>query len=87
MPIYEIEQYELHSQTYQVEANSEAEAIKKLFDGQAQPMDDGFDLVEVAREYGLPLHDHRELHAQLRTLNVATRDDVIPSIRSVRRVE
>lgn len=30
MPVYEIEQYELHSLKYRVEANSEAEAIAKL---------------------------------------------------------
>ena len=33
MPTYEIEQYELHTMKYRVEASNEAEAIKKLFDG------------------------------------------------------
>ena len=31
MPTFEIEQYELHAQTYRIEAASEAEAIKRLF--------------------------------------------------------
>ena len=34
MPTFEIEQYEIHSQKFQVKAKNEAEAIKKLFDRQ-----------------------------------------------------
>ena len=33
MPEFEIEQYELHTAKYRVDAESEAEAIFKLFDG------------------------------------------------------
>jgi hypothetical protein len=33
MPIYRIEQAERHFITYEVEANSEAEAIQKVYDG------------------------------------------------------
>ena len=40
MPTFEIEQYEIHVQSYVVEAHSEAEAIAKLFKGEAQPVDD-----------------------------------------------
>lgn len=85
MPAYEIEQYELHAQTYRVEATSEAEAIKKLFDGQAEPVDDALEYVQVADKYGMPADEHRNLIAHLRTLDVAAGDDVIPSIRLVRR--
>ena len=31
MPVYDIEQYEVHAQTYRVEAESAAHAIKKVF--------------------------------------------------------
>jgi hypothetical protein len=34
MPTYEIEQYELHVQKYRVEADDEADAIAKLFQGE-----------------------------------------------------
>ena len=36
MPTYEIEQYELHAMKYRVEAATEAEAIAKLFQGEAE---------------------------------------------------
>jgi len=36
MPMWEIEQLELHAQTYRVEALDEAEAIQKLFSGEAE---------------------------------------------------
>ena len=38
MPTYEIEQYELHAMKYHVEAATEAEAIAKLFQGEAEPV-------------------------------------------------
>ena len=83
MPTYEIEQYEIHSQTYLVEASSEAEAIKMLFDGEADAEDNGLDYIEVCEDLGLPADEHRKLAAQLRSLGVTVGDVVIPSIRSV----
>ena len=83
MPTYEIEQYEIHSQTYLVEASSEAEAIKMLFDGEADAVDNGFDYIEVCEDIGLPAEKHRELADQLRSLGVSVGEHVIPSIRSV----
>jgi hypothetical protein len=82
MPVYEIEQYEIHTQKFQVKAGSKAEAIKKLFDGRAEAVDEGSDLIEVARGIGLPAQDHRSLADALRRRGVAV-DDVIPSIRSI----
>ena len=83
MPTYEIEQYEIHTQTYRVEASSEAEAIKILFDGQAVPMDNGIEYIEVCEDLGLPADEHRKLAAQLRSLGVSVGEVVIPSIRSI----
>lgn len=37
MPTYEIEQYEIHVREYTVEADNEAEAIARLFDGWPTP--------------------------------------------------
>ena len=83
MPTYEIEQYEIHTMKYRVEASSEAEAIKKLFDGEADVADNGFDFIEVCEDMGLPADEHRELAEQLRSLGVTVGEHVIPSIRSI----
>ena len=83
MPTYEIEQYEIHSQKYLVEASSEAEAIKMLFDGEADAVNNAFDFIEVFEDLGLPAEKHRELAEQLSSLGVSVGEHVIPSIRSV----
>ena len=87
MPRYEIEQYELHTMRYSVEAVSEAEAIKKLLTGEAEPIDDTLELIEVADEYGMPVADHKKLAANLRALGVEVGRKVIPSIRSIEEAE
>jgi hypothetical protein len=86
MPTFEIEQYELHSIKYRVEAASEAEAIAKLFRGEAEPVCQSQDFVEVAEDYGLPVEEHRDLAEALRALGVSVDDTVIPSIRSIQQV-
>ena len=86
MPTFEIEQYEVHVQRHQVRANSEAEAIKKLFDGQAVAVDNSLELVQVCDEMGLPVDEYPDLAKQLQSLGVRLHDDVIPSIRSVEKV-
>jgi hypothetical protein len=87
MPTFEIEQYEVYVQRHQVEANSEAEAIKKLFDGQAVAVDNSLELIEVCDELGLPVDEYSDLSTQLRSLGVTLHDDVIPSIRSVEQLD
>jgi hypothetical protein len=86
MPTYEIEQYEIHVQTYQVDAKSEAEAIKKLFDGQATAVDNSLVLVEVCDDLGLPTDEFPDIAEELAAFGVQV-DDCIPSIRSVERIE
>jgi hypothetical protein len=85
MPTYEIEQFELHCMKYQVEAASEAEAIAKLFQGEAEPVEQSQDLIEVAEDYGLPADEYQELAEALRNQGI-TVDEVIPSIRSIEKV-
>jgi len=87
MPKFEIEQYELHTQTYRVVAENEAQAIAKLFNGEAEPVEQSQDFIEVAEDFGLPAEEHRELADQLRGLGVAVGEAVIPSIRSIQQVE
>jgi hypothetical protein len=86
MPTYEIEQYELCVMRYRIEAADEPEAIARLFDGQAEPVDDSQDFIEIARDRGLPAGDQQDLAASLRARGV-TVDGVIPSIRSIEQVE
>ena len=86
MPTYEIEQYEVHAQTYRVKANSEAEAIKMLFDGQADPVDNGLDYIDICEDLGLPIEEHGELVDQLHSLGVSVGEHVIPSIRGIERI-
>jgi hypothetical protein len=87
MPEYEIEQYELHVMKYRVQAESEAEAIVRLLDGEADAVDNGLEYIEVAEDFGLPVDEHRELAAQLTASGVPVGEHVIPSIRSVEQVE
>lgn len=84
MPLYEIEQYEVHAMTYRVEAATEAEAIVKLLDGEAGAVDGSLEFIEVAGDLGLAADEHPELAQQLRDLGVPVDDQVIPSIRSIR---
>ncbi len=83
MPTYEIEQYEIHTMKYRVEANSEAEAIKKLFDGDGEAVDNSLEYIEVAEDFGLPVDVNRELADDLQKLGVSVGEHVIPSISSV----
>jgi hypothetical protein len=86
MPTFEIEQYELHTMKYKVQAKSEAEAIAKLFGGEADAVDGGLEYIEVAEDLGLPADEYRDLAETLRALGVSV-DDVIPSIRSIEKVD
>lgn len=86
MPTYEIEQYELHAMKYHIEASNEAEAIVKLLDGEADPVEQSQDFIEVADDYGLPADEYRGLADALRDSGVPV-DVVIPSIRSIEVVQ
>lgn len=87
MPLFRIEQYEIHAQTYQVEADNKAQAIEKLFGGEADAIDGGLEYIEVAEDLGLSVDEFRELANELLSLDVSIGDDVIPSIRSIEQVE
>ena len=87
MPIFEIEQYELHATTYRVKAKDEAHAIARLYQGEADPIDNSLEYVEVADEYGLPVDQNQELAEQLRNLGIIVGEHIIPSIRTIEKVE
>jgi hypothetical protein len=85
MATFEIEQYEVHTQTYHVEAVNEAEAIKNFFAGDGDAIDNGLDYIEVADNLGLPAEQHPQLADAVRAAN-RTVTDVIPSIRRIEEV-
>ena len=87
MALFEIEQYEIHTVKFQVEAKTKAEAIARVFNGEATSVDDGHELVGVCEDLGMPVDEHRKLARKLKKLGVAVGGDVIPSIRSVERLE
>lgn len=87
MPLFEIEQYELHIQKYQIEAANEAEAIVKLLDGEADPVDNGQEYIEVADDFGMPVDENCDLAEELEKLGVPVGEHVVPSIRSIEEVE
>lgn len=87
MPKYEIEQYEIHVAKYRVEAEGEAAAIQKLFDGENEPVDDSLAYVETAEDIGLPVDEYREMADELRALGVSVGHDVIDSIRNIEEIE
>jgi hypothetical protein len=88
MPIYEVEQYELHAMTYRVVADCAADAIVKLFAGAEEPVDDSLVFIEIAEDYGLPAEaeEYRELAESLRTRGISA-NDCIPGIRDIREVQ
>ncbi len=86
MATFEIEQYELQSIKYRVEAASEADAIVKLLDGKAEPVDQSQELIGVADAYGMATKEYQELARVLRKLGVNL-GQVIPSIRGIEKVE
>jgi len=87
MPMYEIEQYELHVSKYRVEAKSDADAITKLFNGEADLVDNSTEYIEVADDLGMPVDENRKLAEELRTLGETIGEYVIDSIRSIEQVD
>ncbi len=72
--------------TYRVEADSETEAIVKLLDGEAEPVEQSQDFIEVADDYGMPADDFPTLAKVLKRRGMKVGKDIIPSIRSIDKV-
>ena len=87
MPQYEIEQYEIHSAKYRVDAATPADAIAQLMDGQAELVDDSTEYIEIAEDIGLGVDDCDGLASQLVQRGIPVGEHFIPSIRSVTEVK
>lgn len=88
MPLYEVQQYESHIAFYNVEADSPAEAVRKVLDGEAEDdlVDGSPEYVEVDETRGIKLAEQLVLARELDRLGVTNqfRDQIVPSIRTVR---
>jgi hypothetical protein len=88
MPVYRIEQYEIHVQGYNVTANNEADAIAKLFMGEGDPIDNSLEFIEIADDHGMLVSENQDLSDQLFDRRVIhSSDEIIPSIRCCDEVE
>ena len=86
MPIYRIERYEIHTQAYLVEADTEAQAIVKALVGLAEPAPDEFsEFAEFCETKGLPIMDNLPLAQQVYELLQAT--DLPESRRAIGAVQ
>ena len=83
MPLFEIEQYQIHSVTYRVIADSPADAIVRLLDCEAKPVDGSLEFIEIAESVGLDVDECDDLGNELRKLGVPVGEHFIPSIRSI----
>lgn len=86
MPTFHIQRYEICATTYEVEAVKESEAIAKLLDGKGQITFRSHEFVQIAETCGLSVEEHPHLAEELRALAVPV-VKIIPSIRSIRRIE
>ena len=89
MPRFEIEQYEIHTRTYRIDAKDEVEAIRRLFEEEIEPEDSSLKFVEMAEEIGLPIEKFPASEEELEglILGFTVDRDIIPSIRRIARIE
>ena len=87
MPIFEIEQYELHILTHRVTGDDETDALVKFFQGiEGEAV--SFEFVGIPSDYGMSLGENRDLTDRLFDLGIIkSGDTIIPSVRSIRQVD
>ena len=86
MARFEIQHYELHVGTTEIEAPSVADAIKRFFAGDGDMLN-GSEYIGACREIGMLVDDNPQFAEELRKLGVQLSGSFIPSIRSVRHME
>lgn len=57
MPEYEVEQYELWTQTYRVTAEDAVTAVLQVLRGEATPLNDSLEFIEPEDSRGLPIDE------------------------------
>jgi hypothetical protein len=81
MKTFEIEQFEIHTTTYRVVAANRAEAVKKLFAGEARMVDDSQELNGPDDMRGM--EPDAAFAEELAALNIRLDDGVLASVCSV----
>jgi hypothetical protein len=71
-----------------VTADSEADAIAKLFLGEGDPIDNSLEFVEIADDHGMLVSENQDLSDGLFDRGIIhSGDEIIPSIRCCDEVE
>ena len=84
---FEIEQYELHVRAYRVEANRRGRGHSPTVQRRSGPHRQFARIHRSGRRIRMPADQNRTLADQLRSLGIAVDDDIIPSIRTIEKVE
>lgn len=82
---YRIQQYELHTHWYEVEAADRGEAVMQFFlrGGTAIDMDGEQGFLGPAMEHGMPIDDDPDLEEELREAGVGLDDGQLMSVRAI----
>lgn len=83
MPWFEIEQSEIHTTTYRVEADDLAEAIQKLMKGDIPPVDNSTEYTGLNIDVGMSVEEFTQEEWALLVAADLTDDDFLPSIVSI----
>jgi hypothetical protein len=88
MPVYEIQEYELHSSKTRVTADTLPQAIQKLRAGEGTPVDNSTEFIEGDDTRGMPDYDFEEADMpELVELELFDVNGRIAGIRSIVEVE
>lgn len=92
MPEYEIEQYELWTQTYRVTADDPVSAVLQVLHGDATPLDNSLEFVEPDDSRGLPIDELGDADVQAAFAREGmqqwlTDGEIVDSIRRVVEIE
>jgi hypothetical protein len=74
-------------QKFRVEADREAEAVVKFFDGEAVPVENNLELADLCDDRGLPAEQYPALAEELGEAGILSDQTVIPSVISIEKVE
>ena len=79
-----VEQYELHAQTYTVEAEDRVDAMRQVLSGEVAADDNGLEYIQVDEELGMSLEQFNEDEVKkiLGNTQVFGGGDYVPTVRN-----
>ena len=87
MPKFQVEQYEIRVRTYDMVADSAAEAVAQVLRGDVDLTTGTAIFVEIAEDCGLPVEPYPDLAEALRQCGAIRQEEIIPSIRDVTQID